>query len=349
MRVFVFLCATLISLAAQPSDDPQTWYNRGRQYSDLSRQAFEQLLKIAPESAYVLALLGEVKTKDRQYTAALYAYNEAIKRMPRLRGVRSGIADVYVALGKPEQAGAAETAEQQLGLPNCAIEKLYCDFKALRFEDVVKATKQKMTPETLFWLARAYNELAIQAFSQLAALPDSPQLHAVRAQLMRDQGQFRESADEWRTVLKFLPADVQVRHELATALYLSRDYKTALPELQQFLQAEPNSANLNFFVGDSLLQSEQVEQALPYLEKAVKLDPRLRPAHASLGLCYARLAAPAKAIPHLKATLDLDHDGSLHYQLGRAYQATGQPVLAKAMFAKYQQMKKPAAANAPAP
>src|SRR5205807_8636509 len=131
-------------------------------------------------------------------------YEEAIKRMPRLRGVRSGIADVFVALGKPNEAGASETAEQNLGLPNCAVEKLFCDFKALRFEEVVKATKLKRTPEALFWLARAYNELAIQAFSELGRLPDSPQLHLVRAQLMRDQGQFRESADEWRTVLKLL-------------------------------------------------------------------------------------------------------------------------------------------------
>src|SRR5205807_905539 len=193
----------------------------------------------------------------------------------------------------------------------------------------VKAAKLKRTPEALFWLARAYNELAIQAFSELGRLPDSPQLHLVRAQLMRDQGQFRESADQWRTVLKLLPGDAQVRHELATSLYLSRDPKSTLSELQQFLQAEPNSANLNFMVGDSLLQNEQVEQAVPYLEKAVKLDPALRQAHASLGLCYARMGAAQKAIPQLKATLDLDNDGSLHYQLARAYQATGQPALAK--------------------
>src|SRR5437764_13638911 len=133
MRVFVFLCAALTVLHAQPSTDPKTWYNRGRQYSELSVQAFDQLLKTAPESGYVLALLGDVKAKEHQYTAALYAYNEAAKRTPRLRGVHSSIADVYVALGKPDEAGAAETAEQKLGPPDCATEKLQCEFTARRF------------------------------------------------------------------------------------------------------------------------------------------------------------------------------------------------------------------------
>ena len=147
MCFIAFLCAALTTLDAQPSPDPKTWYDRGRQYSQLSVQAFEQLLKTAPESGYVLALLGEVKTREHQYTAALYAYNEAAKRMPRLRGVHSGISDVYIALGKPTEAGAAETAEQNLGRPDCATEKLYCNFTAGRFEEVVKVAKLKRNTE----------------------------------------------------------------------------------------------------------------------------------------------------------------------------------------------------------
>lgn len=344
MRALLFLCAA--SLLAQTAKD---WYDRGRQYSELSSRAFERLMKLAPESGYVLALLGEVKTKEHQYTAALYAYNESAKRTPRLRGVHSAIADIDVAIGKTGEADAARASEARLGPPNCATEKLYCDFAAGRFDEVVKAAKLKTGAEALYWQARAYNELAVQALSRLGNLPDSPELHQVKAQILRDQGQFRESAEEWRAVLAASPGDVNARHELATSLYLSHDYKTTLPELQQFLDAEPDSANLNFFVGDSLLQTEQVEQAVPYLEKAVKFDPKLAPAHAALGLCYGRLGQWQKAIPHLRTALPLDRDGSVHYQLARAYNATGQPALAKPMMDKYQQLRKSAAPSAPAP
>jgi predicted Zn-dependent protease len=332
----MWLC--LFALAAAQIN-PQALYERGQHDAALSQQAFEKLLKTAPESAYVLALLGDVKTQDRQYTAALYAYTEAAKRMPGMRGVRLKSAEIYDSLGKPTEAAAARAAEQKLGPMNCAAERLACDFDAGRFDQVVKAAAGKQDPEALYWLSRACNELAERSFAELGKLPESPELHRVKAQILADQGQFREAAEEWRTVLKFSPTDRDAQHQLATALYQSHDFKAVLPELRRFLDAEPDSANLNFFVGDSLLETEQIEPAVPYLEKALRLDPRLLPAHASLGLCYGRLGQAQKAIPHLKTALNLDKDGSLHYQLARAYQATGQPALAKTTMQEYQRLK----------
>ncbi len=332
----MWLC--FLALAAAQIN-PQALYERGQRDAALSQQAFEKLLKIAPESAYVLALLGEVKAQDHQYTAALYAFTEASKRMPGMRGVHRKSAEIYDAQGKPTEAAVARAAEQKLGPLNCASEKLECDFDAGRFEEVVKTAQTKNNPEGLYWLARAYNELAEQSFAALGKLPESPELHRVKAQIMSDQGQFRQAVDEWRVVLKFSPNDRDAQHQLATALYQSHDFKAVLPELRQFLNAEPDSANLNFFVGDSLLETEQIEPAIPYLEKALRLDPKLLPAHASLGLCYSRLGQNQKAIPHLKTALSLDKDGSLHYQLARAYQATGQPALAKTMMQEYQRIK----------
>ena len=341
------LLALLCGVLALGAQTARQWYDLGRNYGDLSSQAFEQLLKTAPESAYVLALLGEVKMKDHQYSAALYAYNEAAKRMPKLRGVHSALADIYVVLGKPDQARDAETAEQKLGPPDCGVEKIECAFRDGRFEDVVKAAKLRKTPEGYYWLTRAYSELSVQALSQLGHLPESKELHEVKGQILREQGQFQEAAEEWRAVLKLAPDDRRALHELAAALFFTREYKQVLPELQQFLKADVQSPDLNYFVGDSFLETEQVDQAVPYLEKAVQLDAKLLPAHASLGLCYARQGKTQEAIPHLKAALQLDNDGSLHYQLARAYQATGQPALAKAMMDKYQEIRR--AATSPAP
>jgi predicted Zn-dependent protease len=339
----------VVCLHAAVQSTPEALYSRGQHYAELSTQAFESLLKAAPESGYVLALLGEVKFKERQYTAALYAYSEAAKRMPKLRGLHSGIAEIYTAQRKPAEAADAEAAERKLGQPDCSVEKLECDFSAGRFADVIKAAKLKQDPEGLYWMTRAYNELAVQSFAELGTLPDSPELHRVKAQILRDQGQYRDSIEEWRAALRSKPADRDLQHELATSLFLSQDYKATLPELQQFLKGEPDSANLNYFVGDSLFETEQLEQAVPYLETALKLDPNLVPAHVSLGLCYARLGQAQKAIPHLKLGLKLDKDGSLYYQLSRAYKATGQLTLAKAMMDQYQQRKRPDTLTAPVP
>lgn len=305
-------------------------------------------MKLAPESGYVLALLGETKIKDRQYTAALFAFNEALKRQPLLRGMHSALAEVYSAMDKPDLAKRAEDEERKRPAPNCSVEKLYCGFNAGRFDEVIKLASQRKTPENLYWLVRAYNELSIQALSELQHFPDSPEMHEIKAGILAEQRKFRDAADEWREVARLNPAHPTAHYEYASALYLSGDFKTVLPDLRKLLAAEPGSPELNFFVGDSLLQTEQVEEALPYLETAVKKRPSLLPAHASLGFAYARLGEPAKAIPQLKLALSLDHDGSLHYQLAKAYQATGQAALARAMMAKYQALHAKATTKAPA-
>jgi hypothetical protein len=51
-----------------------------------------------------------------------------------------------------------------------------------------------------------------------------------------------------------------------------------------------------------------------------------------------RMDIPAEAIPHLKAALPLDQDGSLHFQLSRAYERTGNSVLAKQALQEYEKI-----------
>ena len=61
------------------------------------------------------------------------------------------------------------------------------------------------------------------------------------------------------------------------------------------------------------------------------------PAHKSLGLAYLETRQAEKAIPHLRKALPIDQDGSVRYQLARAYQARGEANLAEAMFKEYQE------------
>ena len=193
--------------------------------------------------------------------------------------------------------------------------------------------------EERYWQARHYNDLALQAFSRLAELPPSLQLHELLADIHRNHHQYLEAVKDWRAALKLAPGNPQIERELATSLYLAQDYKAAAPALEKLLKREPRAPDLHFFVGDTLLQLDQVENAIRYLEKALTYDPKLLPAHASLGLALARAGKRDQAIPHLKAALKLDQDGSLHYQLSRAYHSTGQLELAKTTLAEYEQIE----------
>jgi predicted Zn-dependent protease len=77
----------------------------------------------------------------------------------------------------------------------------------------------------------------------------------------------------------------------------------------------------------------------------VTLDPKLLAAHKSLARADLAIGKATEAIPHLKTALVTDKDGSLHYQLAKAYQATNQEQLAKSMLTQYQKIQQSVAAE----
>lgn len=330
-------------LAESDSSDTKAWHGLGRSYEALAERAFAELEKTAPESGYMLALVGEIRLRQNQYPSAFYLYRQALERQPGLRGIHSALAEIYKNTDHADWAAEAEKKERSLAPVDCAAKKLECDFAAGRLLPVA-ATASK-TPEALYWRSRAYNELAMQAFSRLAALPPSIEIHELMADTHTARGRHRDAANEWRSALKLKPGDARIEKDLAQSLYLGRDYPAALPLLERLVEREPKSAHLTFLLGDTLLSMQQTDRAIPLLKKAVSLDPKLLPARATLGRALVLTNQQAEAIPHLTAALSVDQDGSIHFQLARAYQSTGQAELARQMMLKYQDKQKSTAAG----
>jgi tetratricopeptide (TPR) repeat protein len=126
---------------------------------------------------------------------------------------------------------------------------------------------------------------------------------------------------------------------LALSLYNGGDFEQALPILHEMLVEQPDSAELNFLYGSSLLLSEEPRKAIPYLEQALQYDPESLRARASLGTALLQVGSFEEAIPHLQAALAMDEDGGTHYQLVRAYQATGRGELARQALEQYRQVQ----------
>ena len=182
--------------------------------------------------------------------------------------------------------------------------------------------------------------VAREAHERLDRLPEGEEIHELRAENLRARRQNLEAIKEWRLALHYAPKDRHLREELLASLYQARDYTAAMPLADELLRDEPASAALNMTKGDILLSSQETEKAIPFLKAAVKSDPKLLPAHHALGRAYMLVGKPAAAIPHLLVALPIDQDGSLRYQLARAYQSTGQAEAAKRMLEEYQQHQK---------
>lgn len=326
--------AQLRELTTELPDDPHAWYGLGMSYQGLAETAFDRLQKLAPESPYVAALVADTRVKRRQYRSAFFFYGEALKHLPNLHGIHAALADVYRKTGHPDWAAQEDAKEAALPPADCKTHAAECDFVA--GHDVQLAKTAAATAEALYWQAKAANELALQSFFRLGQLPDSVEVHQLRAEIARGQGQHLEAVKEWRAALALKPGNPALERELAVSLFLSGDYRAAIDEARKI----PKSAETDFLIGDSLLRLEQPEDAVPYLQAALRSDPKLIAADASLGLALARTGKSADAIPHLVKALELDQDGSLHFQLAGAYRAAGQPEKAREMMAKYQELQK---------
>jgi tetratricopeptide (TPR) repeat protein len=325
-------------LTAAAPDDPRAWYGLGMSYQSFAGAAFEKMRNASPQAPYVAALIADTRVQRRQFRSAFFFYNEALKQLPGLHGIHAALADLYRKTGHPEWAEQEEAKERTLPSADCAAHAAECEFVAGHDLQLMAAPAGGM--ETSYWQVKAANELALQAFFRLGQLPPSVELHRLKAEIARGQNQHLEAVQEWRAALALAPGNPSLRRELAISLFMASDYRSALAEVGALLKLDSGSAELNFIAGDCELRLEEPDKAVPYLQAALAADPKLTAANASLGLALGRLGKNAEAVPRLERSLDLDEDGSLHYQLARAYQAVGNPEKARAAMTKYQEILK---------
>jgi tetratricopeptide (TPR) repeat protein len=323
------------------AEDPRAWYGLGMTYQGIAAAAFDRLQQANPTSAYVAALVAETRVQRRQFRSGFFFYNEAAKQLPNLHGIHAALADVYRKTGHADWALEEDAKERAIPAADCKAHPEECQFAGGHdLQIVTQARRGALPAEALYWRAKAANELSMQALFRLGQLPPSAELHQLRAEIARGQGQHLESVREWREALALMPNNPRIRQELTASLFMAQDYKAALAEAESILKHNPASPEMNFIAGDSLLRTEEPQKALMYLKTALSSDPKMLSADASLGLALARLGNHAEAVPHLEKALELDEDGSLYYQLARAYQAMGNREKATAAMAKYQEILK---------
>ncbi len=327
-------------LIARNDADPRAWYGLGKAYESLATRTFDRLNQSAPQSAYVAILLADTRLQRHQYRSAFFFYHQAENKSPDLPGIHAGLAQVYRNTDHADWAAAEEKREATLPAPDCKSQRSACAFLSQHFIDAAKDATTNASPAALFWATKAYNQLAVEAFDRLSQLPESVEIHALRAQILHNHKQDLESANEWRAALKLAPGDAKVKRELAAALFDAKDYRSAMPLIEEQLVQEPKASDLNYLMGASLFRTEQAEKALPYLELAVQGHTDVPAADAALGLTLVSLNKNPEAIPYLKKALVLDDDGSVHYSLARAYRAAGETQLAAEAMQQYQKIQK---------
>jgi tetratricopeptide (TPR) repeat protein len=364
-------------VAQQAPADAKGWYGLVQSYDALSQETLDALSKTADAPLYEPLLMADALESEGKLEQAFAFYKQSVEKLPKLRATHEAMARIYTKTGHADWA-AQQTAKARQLAPACAAsganakggasaasgtsaasgataksgKSAECEFRAKRYLNAIAAVAKNEDAESLYWKTRAYAELASGALAKLTAMKPSQELHELRAELYRNQRRHLQSVTEMKAALAFAPDDPRLKRELAKSLYYARDWDAARKLFEELIKLDGRDPELQYFYGDVLLQSQQAEAALPHLKAAVDGAPHMPPARATYGRALVQLGRFADAIPHLEQVLAEDDDGSLHYQLARAYQGTGQPEKAKPLLEKYQQMQRaaqPAASTGPPP
>ena len=288
-----------LKLSESDPNNPKYWDGLGKSYWSLAKHEFDLIDASAPFSAEWYSLLARSALQQGDYNRAFQLYREALSRSPNLCAVHQGLAEIYRKTEHPDWALVEDARE---------VEIRKADPSSQLTDHYVRALD--------------YQHRSYDALDRLNQLPQSPELHAILGQAYRMQQRDRESADEFGRALEFDRGNLLLEKEMATSLWLSRDFNEAVPILQKLTAMSPDSPELNHLLGDCLLQQHLPEKAIPYLETALTEKSDFLPAQASLGRSYLHVGRYTQAIIHLKKALPLGDDALL-YQLAEAYKKLG--------------------------
>jgi tetratricopeptide (TPR) repeat protein len=297
-----------------------------RRYGESADQA-KAALKIQPELPSANLFLGASYLELGEFTAAIPPLRKVLAAQPRDPNARLALAQ---ALSGAKQY--LEAAEQFHRLSELIPDNTKAWYG---LGDCYDKLSEQAPGQRVH-----YQELAQEAFDRLMHLPLSPESCMHAAELREQNSEWVEAAKEWRNALELTPHDGRVRARLAWALFRARDYTPVLELIESMRKDRIDSAELDFLSGECWLNLEQPNKSITYLEKAIAADSHFLPAQAALGQALLRTGKAREAIPRLRAALSGDEDGTLHFQLYRAYSIAGQAEAAKQALNDYEEFKK---------
>jgi len=322
---------------------------------------YQELVRKFPTNPELRVDLCVAQYKAGRYQASAEAAKEALKLRPELPAANLFLGASYLQLGEFESAipPLQKALQQQPADRNARLALAESLSGARRYDEAVEQF-QKLSeiipnsPTVWYGLGQCYEklseradapsehyrELAQQAYNRLEYLPGSPESYIHAAEVREKSSEWVEAAKQWREALALAPHDNRARAGLAWALYRARDYAPALELIQEMRKDGLDSAVLNFLTGGCWLNLQQPEKSVPYLEKAIAADSGFLPAKAALGQALLQTGKASEAIPLLRAALSVDEDGTVHFQLYRAYATAGEAEAAKQALMDYEEFKK---------
>ena len=315
-----------------PFEDAKKLLAEGR-LEEAERRLEEELTE-HPSSAEGYALLGIVYSEQKNTTAALAAFEKALKLDPKSTRARNDMGNLYATAGKIDLAEkqfrevlrlnpADHDGNYNLGLVLLAREK---PLEAIPFLERVRP----QDTASRFNLVRAYlaagrSAEALKTARELSSEnKDNLQLHFTLGVLLASEKQYRAAQFELEQANALEPQTFEILHNLGGVYLRNSEYGKAEVVLNRALKLKPDSTDTLYLLGQAYSDEHKPVDALDVLVRAHKLSP----GNPEIIFLLARVSMSQDyyedAIPLLEEGLRIAPDRTdLHAALGECYFMSG--------------------------
>ena len=193
----------------------------------------------------------------------------------------------------------------------------------------------------LYWESKADEKLAIAALIRAGEIgADSSRMHVLLGDVFRQKRRWDDAEVEYRKAIALDPKSHAARLSLAIALFSELKNDEAFEIGRNLLAEDPSDPEANLLEGEILVQRNLFAEAEPYLSNCQNLKTEFVPRrHALMGKVYAETGRVPAAISEYQAGISADEDGSIHFQLARLYQRTGERKAADEAFKESKRLR----------
>ncbi len=281
-----------IPLSAAPPDAPaaQAHATKGRELlargdPTAAEQELRQAVKLAPDDAEFLALLGVALGMQRKLQDSDVYLEKALRLDPADTVTRRNLAWNEFDLGELSKAKAnlARLLKEKPQDPTAILLLGMVDEEAHDYASAVKLLASvpdqvRQRPESLAALARAYYYSGEPAKSrevlkELKSRTGEPESIFVAAQVAAELGDFDGAEALFRSISASYPDQERLGYALARVEYRAGKFSESLDTLRRTIDAGHETSEIYNLLGWCLYKKEDAKSAVAAMDRAIALDP----------------------------------------------------------------------------
>jgi protein O-GlcNAc transferase len=326
-----------------------------------AEQQLNQVLKLAPNEATALNLLGAVRAKQGKLDEAEILFSRAIHSDNKLTGAHMNLAYLYLLKGAPDKTASELKEVLRLEPTNAeaAYRLAWLLFSQGRLEECIsfveklKATQAVSAP-LLGVLGDAYlrkgdRGAGVSAIKSAIELrPGDATYHfALGIAWLKHPAELQEAEQSFRQFLRLRPEDSQGQLHLGYVLLKQKQYGEARELLEKSIQKGSRTPEAFYYLGLIAQGQNEDERAIELFEKSIQLAPTFAYVHIALGSTYLKMKDYTRAQQALETGVKLSpEDSKAHYNLAMLYARLKNPERAQEEMRIVEKLKKEGKAQA---